>query len=322
VRRFTINSTPKVSLIVIVKNEPMVERTLHLLEHQLMSLESECIVVDASDTKDFELRKRTPWVKWIDFLQSNNKKDVTIAEQRNIGVLGSTGKIIVFCDAGGTPEPGWLTNLIAPLLKGNEVAVGGSIRATNVSAPSEWTNLQTAGEEVRYPTTANMAITRAAYDLVGGFNEGLSYGSDADFIWRLNRQGIKQIAVPTAVMGLDGGSAKRERIRAWRYGKAMVDLLLLHKDKRKSTIRSNPELIIYPFLAAMPLFLLAVGWHLLEALGITLFSNLILLIKNIRSKNPIHVIINHYIYSAGMAWRLASKGFYHFTRGSSSVSEG
>ena len=285
----------------------MVEKTLQFLAHQLTALESECIVVDASDTKDLALRKKFPWVEWIDFHSKNNKKNVTIAEQRNVGVLRSSGKVIVFCDAGGSPESGWLLNLTAPLLDGAEVAVGGPIRATNSKAANEWTNAQAAGTEVRYPTTANMALTRTAFDLVGGFNEDLSYGSDADLIWRLNKQGIKQNSVPTAVMGLDGGSAKRERIRAWRYGKAKVDLLLLHKDKRWLIFRSNPELVIYPLLVATPVVLVAAGLKVVGALGITLFLNLILLVKNIRSKNPIHVIANHYIYSAAMVWRLISK---------------
>jgi glycosyltransferase involved in cell wall biosynthesis len=231
-----------------------------------------------------------------------------------VGVRASNGEVIVFCDAGGLPEPGWLNAISSPLLSGQEHLVGGPIHATNLGASNVWTNLQLDGEEIQYPTTASLGLTRKAFDLVGGFNEDLDYGSDADLVWRLNEQGIKQVCLAEAVMGLDGGTKSREHRRAWRYGKALADLLLLHPQRRLVKLKSNPEIWIYPLLTLVAILaLLPLGFARLF-IPTFLAANLILVLRNVGAKRPGQVLINHYIYGWGFSLQLLRKKIPRFER--------
>jgi glycosyltransferase involved in cell wall biosynthesis len=259
----------------------------------------ECFVVDASDGRLRDISPIYTNVSWLGFHSKNQKKRITIAEQRNVGVLASSGEVVIFCDAGGSPDNGWFSSITAPLLSGQQQLVGGPIYATNESSMNTWTNLQNDGEEIQYPTTANLGLTRRAFNLVSGFNEDLDYGSDADLVWRLNEQGIKQICVAKAIMGLDGGTKSRESKRAWRYGQALANLLLLHPKRSSSKAKSNPEIWVYPVLTLIFVFaLLPFGTRRIVA-TIFLLSNLFLLLKNIKSRHPIQLLINHYIYGLG-----------------------
>ena len=302
----------RISIVMIVKDEPVIDSTIRELFEQIDPGNTECIVVDASMGRLSQVSAKYPKVLWVDFQPRNPSKRITIAEQRNVGVRVAQGEVIVFCDAGGSPGKGWLEEITSPLLSRHEVLVGGPIRATNSSSLNTWTNLQKNGEEIQYPTTANLAISREAFDLVSGFNEDLEYGSDADLVWRLNEQGIKQMCVAGAVMGLDGGTRRREQKRSWRYGKALADLLLLHTGRRKSKLRSNPEIWIYPVLSILGLFsLLSLGFCKLF-LGVFLLINIVLLLRNARSGKPFSILINHYIYGLGFCYQLVRKKWPKF----------
>ena len=259
-----------------------------------------------------EISQKHPQVIWINFRSRNARKTITIAEQRNVGVHASNGEVIVFCDAGGLPQPGWLGTITAPLLSGVQVLLGGPVRATNPSSLDSWTNLQEDGDEIQYPTTANLALTRSAFELVGGFNENLDYGSDADLVWRLNAQGIKQICVAKAIMGLDGGTKKRELRRAWRYGKALADLLLLHPKKRFPKAKRNPEIWLYPALTVIAFLSLPLFRFSKYLAFAFLAANLLLAIRNLKTKHPLQVVARHYVYGWGFCYQLLRKKWPRF----------
>jgi glycosyltransferase involved in cell wall biosynthesis len=297
----------RVSVILIVKDEPIINQTLTQLYDQITTRDTEVIVVDASVGSLSEISRHHSQVIWIYFKSSNLRKKVTIAEQRNVGVYASSGQVIVFCDAGSSPHPGWLNAITDPLLLGDHALVGGPIRATNPVSLDFWTNLQRDGDEIQYPTTANLALTRSTFDLVNGFNEDLDYGSDADLVWRLNTQGIKQICISNAVMGLDGGTRKRELRRAWLYGKALADLLILHPKKRLPKIKSNPEIWIYQVLTAIAFLSLPLFDYSKYLAFIFLSANLLLVIRNLKTKHALQVLARHYVYGWGFCYQLIQK---------------
>jgi glycosyltransferase involved in cell wall biosynthesis len=297
----------KISVVLVVKNESAIDQTLTRLFSQIGIEDVECIVIDASRGSLVNISSKHPGVSWLDFESKNPSKNISIAEQRNVGVRASTCEVIVFCDAGGMPEPGWLHAISVPLLSGQQHLVGGPIHATNLGSVNVWTNLQSDGEEIQYPTTANLGLTRKAFELVGGFNEDLDYGSDADLVWRLNEQGIKQVCVAEAVMGLDGGTKAREHKRAWRYGKALADLLLLHPKRRSAKLKSNPEIWIYPLLTLVVIVALLPFGIAKILVPSFLAANLILVLKNYGANRPWQVLINHYIYGWGFCVQLLCK---------------
>ena len=307
-------SHKKVSVVLIVKNERTIEKTLLLLQPQIDELQAECVVVDASNQSLIDIAEQFPWVNWIAYEQDPKIKKVTIAEQRNVGVNNSHGEVIAFCDAGGTPQAGWLKAITSPILLHRASLTGGPIFASNPESLNPWINQQANGEIIEYPTTANLAVSRSAFDLIGGFNEELSYGSDADFVWRLARQGIDQVAVADAVMGLDGGDRARERKRTWKYGRAIVDLLKNFPEKRKSKFLSNPEIWLYPILEIVALGSLIAIWlsRIIALIGTVAFLliNAALMLRNRKLSRPWELLIRRYIYAIAILIQI----FTLFTR--------
>lgn len=298
-----IAKPPSVSVLIIVKDEPQIDQTLEILKRQCEEVNAECIVVDASEHRLDLIRIKHQWVRWIDYQQPAGR-GVTIPHQRNVAVSAAHSSILLFCDAGGVPSPGWIGNISKSLLDGLQNIVGGPIINSNVSATTAGVNFQEDGEVLRVSTTANIGFTRSAFDLVEGFNEDLNYGSDADFIWKLEAQGIKNICVKNAVMGLDGGSTRRELKRNWLYGKAIVKVLRLHPGKRREKFRSNPDLWAYPLILlwwVASLMLVSKNPTLVLVSLLTTFG---LILKNIKEQYPLRIVFRHFIYGAGSIYQV------------------
>jgi glycosyltransferase involved in cell wall biosynthesis len=313
-----IDKKPTVSVLIVVKDEPGIEKTLRILKDQCLEINAECIVVDASQHRLDSIRFKNPWTKWIDYEQSIQQR-LTIPHQRNIAVESSIGEILVFCDAGGEPCKGWLKEIIKPIQEGKAKVTGGPIQITSDSAPGYGLNNQIYDSEIEYPTTANMAFTRKAFDLVRGFDETLNFGAgeDAGFVWNLNSNGIIQFAAPKATMGMDNGTSRREISRAWRYGKSMSKLFDRFPKKRKTLIKSNPELLVYPILI---LFIISAICSILIDLNYTkivslilIFTYILLAFKNRKSRRPWFGVVYKTIHAFSMSLETMRRKVFHRT---------
>jgi hypothetical protein len=302
----SIDDSSIISVLIIVKDEPEIETTLELLHDQCRKANAECIVVDASEHRLRSIRAKHPWVQWIDYKQPESKK-ITIPHQRNVAVSAANSSVLLFCDAGGAPSQNWVCDLSKPLLEGKQHLVGGPILYTNTFASVSRENLQKDGEILKVSTTANIGFTRTSFDLVEGFNEDLSYGSDADFIWKLSVQGIKHICVSSATMGLDGGNRRRELKRNWLYGRAIVTLFSLHPDKQREKFKSNPEVWVYPLLLMMWVGALMLILNNPPFVLFPLVATCILIFKNIREQHPFRIVFRHYIYGAGSIYQIVAR---------------
>lgn len=245
-----------ISVVVISKDEGFLSETLAVLENQCSDVEAECVVVDASRGRLSHVRDAHVWVRWHDYIPSAGRT-VTIPHQRNVGVSVATGDVIVFCDAGGIPETGWLSHLTSPILAGLASATGGPIRSRHRYAYDTLNDLPT-GAVLRQLVTSNVAFTRELFDRVGGFDERYDYGSDTDFGWRIELAGEEVVSVSDAVMTIDWGDLRRQLRRDWRYGEAKARQWLLHPDRRRKIIQESPEVLLYPLLVlTTPLAVLA-----------------------------------------------------------------
>ena len=308
---------PTISVLITVKDEPEIEKTLEILREQCGEIKAECIVVDASEHRLDPIRAKHPWVHWIDYQQPADQK-ITISQQRNIAVAKSNGEILVFCDAGGEPCEGWLKALTAPILEGVAKITGGPITIISKSSPDYEYNNQIYGSKIQVPTTANMAFTRAVFNLAGGFDETLDAGEDAAFVWILNRNKIKQFATPQAIMGLDNGTSRREMTRAWRYGKSMSKLLYKFPEQRKKKRRNNPELLIYPFLltvsiVGVALFAVDANKSIIVFL-VLIFVYCALSVKNRKSRRPWFGLLYKSIHAFSMCLETFRRKIFHRTK--------
>ncbi len=151
---------------------------------------------------------------------------------RNIGAAAARGKLLAFCDADDVVAPGWLEAIVGALERCDFVAGGVDDVSLNRGLPASWFRLRpepadpTAGSRfLPYAQSCNVAITRRAYDAVGGFDEGLMHGQDKDFSWRVQTAGFPLHFAPDALVAY---RRRRSELALWRqysgYGRSHAAL--------------------------------------------------------------------------------------------------
>lgn len=291
-------TTPLASCIIINKNERTVVETLDALEGEIAGIPQavEVIVVDASGGKLDDVYSRYDRLRIVPFTPPAGVR-VSIPHQRNRGIDQASSDIIVFIDAGCSPEPGWLARLLAPLAEGEDVVAGRTVAAgkgvNNYGA-------RTTREHVGYLSecpTINLAFRKAAAACVEGFDESFQYGSDVDFSWRLVDRGYRIRFAPDAVVVTDWGDWRRQIRRSYVYGKARARLYRKHRGKRSEILRRDPVTVAYPlFLLGLPL---ALRWPGYVAL-------LVLPMWRNRRIGGAAATLDHLVYGAGVLAEMTS----------------
>lgn len=130
---------------------------------------------------------------------------------RNAGVAISSGNVLAFTDAGCRPTPGWLAAAVAALhgaptdgvvADGVVDAVGGPVSlifrdGRGPSTPAERFEAERAFPQQAYirdegfAVTANLVLTRSAFEAAGGFDPSARSGGDLDFGRRLAAAGLR-----------------------------------------------------------------------------------------------------------------------------------
>lgn len=188
--------TPRVSVIVPVKDDPRLALCLDALLRQTYPGEAvEIVVVDNGSAEP-------PSGHAV------GHPRVTVVREprpgsyaaRNAGVARSTGEILAFTDSDCRPDPTWLVNALARLgedadLVTGEVAVFAAdpARPTPVEAYElvQGFPQRRYAEESGWAATANLVTTRSVFDAVGPFDARLSSGGDADWGRRATGQGFR-----------------------------------------------------------------------------------------------------------------------------------
>jgi len=263
-----------VSIVVISKNEPVLDETLSAVESQAQAFvgDVEIIVVDASAGRMDGVKARHSTVRWVAYEPPTGVR-ISIPHQRNRGVGAARGDLIVFIDAGCLPTPGWLHRIATAITEhGEHVAAGLAVppQETHSHYQLEVERVR-ASAYIEEAPTLNLAFTRAAFEAVGGFDEQFEYGSDIDFSWRLVDHGFRIRSVPEAVVEHDWGPPGRQLRRAFVYGRARARLYQKHAARRGRIWRDDPVVLVYPLfliglpltlvLPAYPLLLLIPGWR-------------------------------------------------------------
>jgi glycosyltransferase involved in cell wall biosynthesis len=243
-----------ISIVIISKDECSLETTLDAVavEAAMHTEPSEIVVVDASEGRLSDIRDRHPHVDWIDFSRPLGVR-VSIPHQRNVGVRAARGEVVVFTDAGCVPQPGWLAELVAPILARKQSVTAGPA-ASPGPGRAVYDTQAVDGTDLAECPTINMAFTKDAFEHVGGFDEAFEYGSDIDFSWRLVDAGFRIRSVRNAVIEHDWGSPMRQLSRTFTYGKARARLYRKHSHRLRAAWRRDPVMLAYPaFLLGLPL---------------------------------------------------------------------
>lgn len=107
-------------------------------------------------------------------------------------------EVVCFLDSDVVPKPRALATLLAHFADPDVAAVAGRVRATSSAellASYEATDspldmgpnpaLVQPGTRMSYVPSAALAVRVGSLETLGGFDEGLRYGEDVDFVWRL-----------------------------------------------------------------------------------------------------------------------------------------
>jgi GT2 family glycosyltransferase len=199
----------------------------------------ELVVVDNGSTDGtWEVLReiRDPWIRVV----QETKRGPSAA--RNCGVRHARAHIVVFIDSDCVPQRNWLSQMVSVFGDRSIWAAGGIV----VSAPPEsLTEAFTAKQKLlnqedffkpmRYKPpfllTANFAARRAVFGRVGGFDESLLVGEDADFCWRLLQAGGRLHLTPEAIVEhRHRSSPLRFARQMFNYGVGSVAVFSKHRD--------------------------------------------------------------------------------------------
>ena len=250
---------PRVSVIIPVKNqfEDVVECLEALEDLNYPAEKLEIVVVDDHSKMEISELMST-------FNARVLRQEITRgpAFSRNFGVGATRGEILAFLDADCVPDEDWLVELL-PFFRASSVgAVGGFIEGyyTESSLDKYEAALSSLNMGDRlvfegksdssfYVPTANLLVSREAFNDCGGFEEDLRIGEDVDFCWRLRNNDYSLLYAPCGTVSHKHRSELELMLqRRGQYGTSEAPLYRAHRDKKKVFSFS-----VYPFLAFLSL---------------------------------------------------------------------
>ena len=177
-------ANPAVSVVVCAYTE----RRWTLLAEAVASLRRQSappdeIVLVIDHNPQLEARARADF---DDVRVVPNEHAQGLSGARNTGVLHSRGDIIAFLDDDAAARPGWLGALVEPFRQADVIGAGGIADPVWDGPAPRWlppeflwvvgasyVGLPQAPVPVRNPIGANMAFRREAFELAGGFTDGI-----------------------------------------------------------------------------------------------------------------------------------------------------
>ena len=198
----------------------------------------EIIVVDNnSRDRTVELVKQfQPHLANLRLVEAAEKQGSAYA--RNVGARAAVGEALLFCDGDDEVAPGWVMAMGQALQQYECVA--GRLEAEKLNEADrravrhcpQQQGLQTYDYPPFLPhaATANLGLSKALHEKIGGFDESMRRLVDTDYCWRLQLAGTKIHFVPEAVVHYRFRESLRETYsQAYLWGKYNV---LLYKKYR------------------------------------------------------------------------------------------
>lgn len=202
-------------IIPVYEHWGLVRRLLQCMGRQ--SLDSERFEVLLVDNGSENFNPPTDVPSWVRVLKCNKPGSYSA---RNVGASQAKGCWLVFTDADCQPTKEWLAEIDAKVrcCGGKDVILAGQVEVFSSShkpTAYEMYDLVKGIPQRRYVSngyavTANLVTHMSLWESLGGFEESVFSGGDADFCQRAVRSGVKLIFLETAVVRHPARSSRRE----------------------------------------------------------------------------------------------------------------
>ncbi|WP_298745169.1 glycosyltransferase family 2 protein [uncultured Microbacterium sp.] len=262
-------STPEVSVIVCVRNgADTILRQLRALDSQHNAPKFEIIVVDNGST-DTTSAVVAGWLHdparpAVPARLVSAAERAHIPYARNRGALASRGRILAYCDADDEADPLWLAALTGCL--DQDGIAGGRIlarTAEGVPQPGVFPEALVATHYLPHAGNANLALTRACFIAIGGYDESLPrYGyEDVDISWRAQEQGFPIGYCGGAVMNFTLASRSAAVRKQFLIAKGRVLISIRHPAAFRPFTLTGCLRVLGGRLAALPYRMVRPGPH-------------------------------------------------------------
>lgn len=165
-----------------------------------------------------------------------------LSAARNAGAAAANGEILAFTDDDCAPDREWLVRLARVFADGRFAAAGGPNlppaprnwhEAVVCASPGAPSHVMLDDEEAEHLPGCNLAVTKAAFDAVGGFDPQFqTAGDDVDICWRLRAAGYRLGFAPGAFVWHWRRPSLRGFLRQQiGYGRAERLLIAKHPEK-------------------------------------------------------------------------------------------
>jgi glycosyltransferase involved in cell wall biosynthesis len=169
---------------------------------------------------------------------------------RNVGATHAKGELLAFCDADDRVEPGWLEALAEAATDAD--LIGGAVVLAGPAHPGYMAPLDDLPRLMNFlpfAFTANLAVAKSVFQALGGMDDSLRNGGDADFCWRAQLGGFRLGFAPQARVQYRVRSGYRDRfLQSYRYG---IVHPLLHRRFRAHGLRKRPWRVIVRDVAGL-----------------------------------------------------------------------
>lgn len=254
---------PSVSVIVPARDRPAGTRScvksLLALDYPPGLLEA-IVVDDASEAPLSEALSDLP-VRVI-----RSERNIGQSAARNLAAGEARGEVLAFTDNDCVAGAGWLRSLVAPLCEPGICVSGGRTLSPpldgavsafeDVRSPldmGERAGFVGPGEPISYLPTCNLAADKCTLLRLGGFDEGMSLGEDADFVWRVAGDGGGVYYEPRAGILHHHRTRLSELLRRRSdYASSEADLVLRHPETRRTMMLPFVGTMLLAALPASP----------------------------------------------------------------------
>ncbi len=243
---------PKISVVIPTYRRPeLLKKCLTALAAQTFPKKDfEVIVVSDGPDEETEAAVRKVLSGNFRYLALPQKGGPAAA--RNMGWRAAQGTLIAFTDDDTVPDRSWLSGYATHYNNEAHIAYTGKIVVPRPARPTDYER-NTAGLETADFVTANCAVTRAALEAVGGFDERFSaaWREDSDLEFRLLEAGVPIFRLEDALVVHPvrqapwGVSLKEQK-------KGVYNALLYKKfpERYRQKIQPRPALDYYGLLLA------------------------------------------------------------------------